>query len=434
VDAPHSDFGKEPGRRPENGVDTLNVLVCSSYYWPETSGNAPYVTGLAEHLKSLGHRVVVCTGFPHYPAWRSSANGRRRTCETHAGVEVRRRRHYVPSKQSAVRRAVYESSLFLAGLPSLGVSEHPDLVLGVSPTLAAASLALVAATAHKAAAGLIFQDLMGRAAEESGVKGGDSVAGVVRRLELGLARRATGVAVVSDGFRRYFEEGGVASNKIFRVRNWNLAVPASRLRNEMRARLGWSDADFVSLYAGSMGHKQGLDNLLRAASELQAQGVKVVLAGDGNDRVRLAAFARSLGLANVELRGTQPPGEYEAMLLAADVLLVSQRPSIADMSLASKLTCYFAAGRPVVAAVTSGSETAREVVSSGGGIVVSSASPRELASAILSLRDDPARARELSARGRRYARTRLSADSALTEYERFVESLVGARPGSTKRL
>lgn len=434
MDAPHSDFGKEPGRRPENGVDTLNVLVCSSYYWPETSGNAPYVTGLAEHLMGLGHRVVVCTGFPHYPAWRSSAKGRRRTCETHAGVEVRRRRHYVPPKQSAGRRALYESSLFLTGLPSLGFSEHPDVVLGVSPTLAAASLALVAARAHRAPAGLIFQDLMGRAAEESGVKGGDSVAGVVRRLEVGLARRATALAVVSDGFRGYFEAGGVASAKIFRVRNWNLAVPASRLRNEMRARLGWSDADFVSLYAGSMGHKQGLDNLLRAAEALQAYSVKVVLAGDGSDRVRLAAFARSLGLENVEIRGIQPPGEYEAMLLAADVLIISQRPSVADMSLASKLTCYFAAGRPVVAAVTSGSETAREVVASGGGIVVSSASPRELAAAILSLRADPVRASELAARGRRYALTRLSANSALTQYERFVESLVGGRPPSTERL
>jgi glycosyltransferase involved in cell wall biosynthesis len=428
------DPDRKQGRQPEDSVDHLSVLICSSYYWPEASGNAPYVTGLAEYLKGCGHRVVVRTGFPHYPEWKSSANGRRSTRETHAGVEVHRRRHYVPPRQSAARRALYESSLFLGGLPGLGFFGHPDVVLGVSPSLAAASLALVAARMHNAPAGLIFQDLMGRAADESGVKGGESVAGVVRRLELGMARRATALGVVSDGFRAYFEAAGIAPARIFRVRNWNLTVPASLPRGEMRARLGWSDADFVCLYAGSMGHKQGLDNLLQAAAALRAHSVKVVLAGDGSDRGRLEALARSLQLDNVAFLGVQPSGDYEAMLLAADVLVVSQRPSVLDMALASKLTAYFAAGRPVIAAVAAGSETAREVVASQGGIVIPSASPNDLAAAILSLRTDPVRAGELAARGRRYALRHLSASSALAEYGRFVESLVNGRPRSTETM
>lgn len=401
-----------------------NILICSSYYWPETSGNAPYVTGLAEHLGGHGHKVVVCTGYPHYPEWRRSRSGRG-SHELQNGVEIRRRKHYVPSAQSAVRRATYESSLFLSGLGGLRLPMRPDVILGVTPTLAAASLALVAAKRYRAPAGIVFQDLMGRAADQSGVKGGRTVSALVSRLELRLARRAAAVAVVSDGFRTYFEANGLEPARIFRVRNWNLAMPVSAGREETRARFGWSDRDFVCLYAGSMGYKQGLDILLDAASVLP-EGVKIVLAGDGSERRRLEDLAKARELANVAFHGVQPVGEYEAMLRASDVLLVSQRPSVADMSVASKLGSYFAAERPVVAALGAESETAQELATSGGGLLVPPAAPAALAEAILRLRADPVEAESLAEKGRHHALTQLSADSALAQYERFIEALVAA--------
>lgn len=405
----------------------LSVLISSTYYWPEASGNAPYVTGLAEYLSARGHEVVVSTSFPHYPEWRSSANvGRAR--ESRAGVEVRRRRHYVPPVQSAARRALYETALFATGARAMRERRHAfDVVVGVSPTLAAASLALVAARTYGAPAGIVFQDLMGRAAVESGVKGGGPVAGVVGQVELRLARQATALAVVSPGFQSYFEARGIEPDKIFRIHNWDLGVAPSASREETRARFGWSDAEFVCLYAGSMGHKQGLDNALQAATRLPP-GVRVVLAGDGSDRPRLEGLAHELRLGNVEFLGVQPPGAYEALLRAADVLLVNQRPSVRDMSLASKLASYFAAGRPVIGAVASTSETGRALIESRGGLLVPPAAPGELAAAIQSLCTDPAKAAELARHGRRYALEHLSADSALAKYERFIESLAERNP------
>jgi len=124
----------------------------------------------------------------------------------------------------------------------------------------------------------------------------------------------------------------------------------------------------------------------------------------------------------------QPSGDYEALLRASDVLLVNQRPSVADMSLASKLTTYFGSGRPVVAALAAASETARELDASGGGVLVPAAAPEALAAAILALREDPARARALGERGRRYALSHLSADPALAHYERFLDFLLATRP------
>ena len=70
------------------------------------------------------------------------------------------------------------------------------------------------------------------------------------------------------------------------------------------------------------------------------------------------------------------------MLAAADVLLVNQRATVGDMSLASKLTSYFMAARPVIGAVAERSETARELARADAGELVSPENPQALADAI----------------------------------------------------
>ena len=86
------------------------------------------------------------------------------------------------------------------------------------------------------------------------------------------------------------------------------------------------------------------------------------------------------------------------MLESADILLINQRSSVDEMSLPSKLTAYFAAGRPIVAAVPAGSETASEVDAAGAGIVVPPGKPKALMNAILELQSDPHRRKALEAR------------------------------------
>jgi colanic acid biosynthesis glycosyl transferase WcaI len=398
----------------------LKVLITSSYYWPERAGTAPYLTGLAEYLSSRGHEVVVGTTFAHYPDWRSSANGRAMLTEVRAGVKIRRRAHFVPRRQSAAQRALYEAALLASGLTALPLRSRPDVVIGTCPSLAAGMLASAGSIAYRVPYGLIFQDLMGLAARQSGVAGGDRVASVVRRMELAIARRAEGVAIIAEGFRTYFEAGGVAPEKIVRLRNWSRRVEPEEPREQTRARLGWPPGELVCLHGGNMGQKQGLGNLLDAAALLDGEPIRIVLAGDGNDRERLQAEARRRGLLGVQFLPMQGPGRWEELMQASDVLLVNQRASVADMSLPSKLTSYFPAGRPVVAAVSPDSETAREIQAAQAGYVVSPEDPAALRDLLVSLRRDPSAATTFGDSVRRYATTKLSAEASLQRHEQFV--------------
>jgi colanic acid biosynthesis glycosyl transferase WcaI len=302
---------------------------------------------------------------------------------------------------------------------------RPDVILGTCPSLAGGALASTASKIFAAPFALIFQDLMGQAARQSGVPGGVRVATTVKKAELALARRAGAVGIIAEGFRAYLEEGGVPSVKIHRLRNWTRRTEASATVPETKRRLGWRDDDFICLHGGNLGRKQGLDNLLSAAVLLRDEGVRIVLSGDGNDRERLERKARELCLDNVQFIDLQGPGQWEALMEASDVLLVNQRPSVTDMSLPSKLTSYFAAGRPILAAASADSETAREIKAAGAGMVVPPDNPEAVRDAIRALKASCAAA-DLGASGRGYAKAVLSQDAALVEYDRFLQAALNS--------
>jgi glycosyltransferase involved in cell wall biosynthesis len=271
---------------------------------------------------------------------------------------------------------------------------------------------------------------MGPAAAQSGYRGGGRVAGLTRNTEAFIARKADAVATISDGFSTYLQAAGVPADRIQKVRNWTRLGAPTETRSKTRARLGWAPSDFVCLHAGNMGQKQGLDNLLDAAQLLRDADVKIVLAGDGNDRNRLIARAAALKLSNLSFISLQSPGEFEAMLQAADVLLVQQRSSVSDMALPSKLTAYFASGRPVVAAVAPTSGAAKEIQAARAGIVINAGEPSALAESLTVLKRSPESADRLGRAGEEHAKRVLSRERALAGYDRLLENLLASTNGA----
>lgn len=395
------------------------VLLCTSYFWPDATGIALYAKGFADHLVARGDQVVVITGFPHYPSWRR-ATGYPRLAATEFvdGMQIRRRWHHVPHRQSAATRIAYDAS-FLSGLTALHATAPPEVVVAISPCLASAAVALGAGRRYRAPVGVVFQDVLGSAATQSGIGAGAALDTVIGALEVAVARRADRVGFTAPGFQRPFREGGLAPERIAGLRNWLERAPPDLPRAQARARLGWADSEFVCVHAGNMGRKQHLQTLIEAAAVLEGDGVRMVLAGDGNDRSHLETLAASL--PNISFLPLQPPGAFESMLEAADALIVNQRASVTDMALPSKLTAYFAAGRPVIGAVAPDSETAAELRRSRAGLVIAAEAPSALAGAVRELRADPGRGDALGREGQRYAGRHLARAAVLAGWAAFVD-------------
>jgi putative colanic acid biosynthesis glycosyltransferase WcaI len=207
------------GERPEaraRPVKRRRLLVFGINYAPEPTGTALNTTWQTEALADLGWDVEIVTGVPHYPMWRRVPAPRR---ERHGEVRVTRRRHYVPAEQTAIHRGMYEATWVASALPTIRGRRDVDVVLGIVPSLGGAALANLAAARYGVPCAVLFQDVISRAAEMSGMAGASRVAASVETVETALARRANAVGIVAEGYRGYFVDGGVDPSRIFRIRN-----------------------------------------------------------------------------------------------------------------------------------------------------------------------------------------------------------------------
>jgi colanic acid biosynthesis glycosyl transferase WcaI len=403
----------------------MRVLIIGINYRPEPTGIGPYTAGLAQHLVARGDEVTVVTGLPSYPGWRLMRGTPRRllTTECLGGVTVIRAAHYVPASQTAARRALYEGTFGLSGLLASFRLRRPDAILGVVPSLSGGILARLTGQRLCAPYGLLFQDLMGPAAQQSGIAGGGAVARATGAAEAWAVARAGAIGVVAETFMAYVASLGVTAERIHHVPNWVRLARPSLSPAETRRRFGWPDDLQVILHAGNMGLKQGLEQVVEAARRAAEQDapVRFVLAGGGSQARALRAAAEEI--PTLDVLQVQSDGLYASLLAAADVLLLSERATQLDMSLPSKLTSYFAAGRPIVAAVSPAGTSAREVERARAGVTVPAGDPGAILEALAHLRSDHALSARLAAAGPLYAEVHLGATACLARAAALVDMI-----------
>ena len=404
------------------------ILVVGINYAPEHTGVAPYTTQACEHFARQGADVLVLSGVPHYPQWcvPDEYRWRRRVVEDHDGVEVRRLRHYVPSSQSALRRGLYEAT-FGAHALAERLPERPDVVVAVVPSLLGAWAAARIAKREGVPLLLWVQDLMGPAAAQSGIAGGGGrVSAATTWMEHALLKQADRVLVLNEAFRAYVGGAGVPVDRIQIVPNWTHVRAPAADRASTRLRLGWGPDEVIALHSGNMGLKQGLDNVVGAARLAQQRRscVRFVLMGDGNQRAALEEMGR--GVANLQFLPSADSADFPDVLAAADVLLVNERATAVDMSLPSKLTSYFAAGMPVIAAVPGLGGTAQEVRRSGAGRLVTPEDAAALLEGVLALASDDDLLQVLRLAASAHAHERLASAPALALLAQAVASTTAA--------
>jgi colanic acid biosynthesis glycosyl transferase WcaI len=273
--------------------------------------------------------------------------------------------------------------------------------------------------------GAVVQDLYGAALAETGL-GGGVLARATAWLEIFLLRHVDGVTVIHDVFRRRLKAAGVPAERIEVIPNWShVTMPTDAGRSATRAQLGWRDDEFIALHAGNMGAKQGLEGLIDVARLAQERDltVRIVLLGNGSRRAAL--HERAEGLSHVTFIDSLPEGQFEATLAAADCLLLHEKPGVVEMSVPSKLTTYFTAGRPVVAATDPKSGAAALMALSDAGVTVRAGDTARILAAIESLAADPVALAEYGARGQYYAAEHLTGARSLAMYETWTKSLAG---------
>jgi len=183
------------------------------------------------------------------------------------------------------------------------------------------------------------------------------------------------------------------------VREWRFAAPLpepdAAQRGRLRAELGIASEVPVIAYSGTFEAYQGLASLLAAiplVTAMHPDAVFILIGADGDDEARL--LRGGVSDRHVKVIARQPRRRSLELLAAADVL-VSPRAYGDNVPL--KIFDYLAAEKPIVATDIAAH---RALLDERRALLVPAG---DLASGLLAVLADPARAARLAAAGRAYA-------------------------------
>ncbi len=344
---------------PSRASGAQRLLVYCINYAPEMLGVGRYAGELGAHLANQGVELEVVTAPPHYPGWRVPAPyANRYAVERQGYVRVTRCPIFLRERMSGLARLLVAASFAASTAPVVlwrALRQRPRALLATEPSLLSAPVALLAARLCGAKAILHVQDLEVEAAFAVGHLKGGLALNLARQVERFLLQRFDLVVTISERMQATLQEGGVLPERLRLIRNWvdlSSIYPKSGM-NSFREEIATGEGARVVLYAGNIGRKQALDQMVDAAALAQGErDLTFVIAGEGPEKVKLQAKAT----ANVVFLPLQPEARLNELLNAADVHLLPQDPNTADLVLPSKLGGMLASGKPIVVQAEPGTE------------------------------------------------------------------------------
>jgi glycosyltransferase involved in cell wall biosynthesis len=335
----------------------VRILFFSHYFPPEVNAPANRTHEHCREWVKAGHEVHVVTCIPSHPLGKPFTGFQRQwyQYEVVDGIHVHRVWTYLAPNRGIIRRTFnYLSFIPTAAFRALRLGRF-DVAIGTSPQFFCA-VATWAYTRFRTIPWVFeLRDLWPESIPAVGAMKKSFAIRLLERLELRMYRDATAIVCVTESFVRSLRSRGIQADKLYFVPNGiEPSFWQSPDRAAVRTELGVGNDDVLTCYVGTIGMAHGLGTVLEAARTLRstAPHVRVLIVGDGAELENMKAIASSQGLTNVQFTGLVPREKVPGILAAADIALVTLKPSdVFKTVLPSKMFEAMAARRPIVLGV-----------------------------------------------------------------------------------
>ncbi|MFM2235896.1 MAG: hypothetical protein RL296_1555 [Actinomycetota bacterium] len=398
-------------------------MVLCPHFAPDLAPTGVVMTRIVSELAARGHELHVVTALPWYrnhaiePGW----GGRLwRTEKTEWGSIIRVHPFPGKSKSNLLRRALgFIAFSYAVGIRSVHADGLPfkvDGVLAMSPPLTLGLTGWFTKIIRRAPLVFNIQDVFPDAAIQTGAISNKKIIAAAKWLERMSYRRSDAVVLLSQDLRANI------ANKIDKKFHQRLHVipnfvdthaitPQDRM-TAYRSELGIGD-QMVVMYAGNVGFSQSLNLVVDAAAKFP--DIAFVINGDGAARKKLEQDCARL--TNVYFGDYQPIERLSEVLATGDIHVVPLRAGLASVSVPSKSYSILAAGRPMLAAIDSGTEIPNMLQQSGAGVAVEPDNSTAFTEALSQLVSRREQLHEMGARGRTWVETHASPASVAAQYE-----------------
>jgi glycosyltransferase involved in cell wall biosynthesis len=403
----------------------VKILILTQYFPPEVGAPQNRLYELAVRLKQKGADISVLTAMPNYPQMEihKEYKGKFLFYEELGGLKVYRSWIYVTKSKSIIPRLInylsFVKTSFWSGWFRLGkfdyiLCESPPLFLGIS------AYALCKIKGAK----LIFNvsDLWPESAEKLGIVTNRFFLSLAYRLEKFLYRKSAIVTgqtqgIVKDISRRfpktitYWLPNG-ADLDYFKPED---------IKTEWRAKNNFSETDFILLYAGILGHAQGLEVIIQAAEILkEKKEIKFVLLGSGPEKEKLTSLAKDKKLSNVHFADTISKKSMPEVIKACNAAIIPLRKlDLFKGAIPSKIFEALAMKKPILLGVDG---EAKELFIDEGkcGLFFQPENAKDLSDQILKLVADKDLVTFLGERGRKYVDQKFNRDKIAEDFWSFL--------------
>jgi glycosyltransferase involved in cell wall biosynthesis len=384
---------------------------------------------LARLWSDAGHEVTVVAGTVDYLTGTTRAEYRGRWVTEEFDGNVRVLRCHVPTtySKSYVGRMWAFFAFTLSASTAVMRRLSPDVVIASSPPLVAVIPGYVAAARGRAPFVFEIRDLWPESAVTTGVLSASSpLTKALEVLEKWACRAADRINVLTPAFRTNLLRRGLApESKIVFVPNGadvERFAPGPR-NNRARERHGWGDK-FVVMYAGAHGRANAVGQLVEAAELLRPRSdILIACVGDGPERQKLEASAKSKSLENIVFLGAQPKDGMPELVTACDVgaAVLQDNPTFRTVY-PNKVFDYMSCERPTLLAIDG---VARELVcdEAKAGVFAPPENARAIADAIVALSRDRDGCERMGKNGRAWVLANATREALASRYLGVLESL-----------
>lgn len=395
----------------KGSAPTIHVVMLLLYFPPRLGGSGSQALRLARQLCARGIGVTVLTTRPpDGSAPRREAEGRFAVRRFSSGPRRTHREKLLFGLQAAAWLARHPSwqILHLHGFGSWAVAPALLARLRGRPVLAKTTLAEGGALTGRARRGGLRSPWS--RLQDSVYHGFDAVVAISADLEEHLRS--------DEGFR----------NRIRRIPNGvdtnTFRPPEAGERERLRSRLGLRD-ELVVLSAAALTPRKNVHGLVRAAGALEARPVKLLVAGEEGP---FPGYREEIGEAVEQLPegveasflGHRSPEALAELYRAADVFVLN---SYAE-GLPNALLEAMASALPSIATDVAGS---RDLLASGGGLLVPPGDSSALTAALERLASRPELRRTLAAEALDRVTRGYGLASVTEQYVRLYRELLVAR-------
>jgi glycosyltransferase involved in cell wall biosynthesis len=307
----------------------MKIIILTQYFPPEIGAPQNRLYELAVRLAERGNEIQIFTAMPNYPKMEimPEYKGKIYVFESKNNLTIHRSFIYVSKSKSIVLRLLnYFSFVFSSLFIGIFKLKKADVLICESPPLFLGISGWLLAKFKRAKFIFNVSDLWPESAEKLGLVTNKTFLKMATILEEFCYKKSVLITGQTQGICKDIK-GRFPKKEVFWLPNGVdekfFNIQQSKSLDNWRSSNGFEASDFLLLYAGIIGHAQGLEVIINAAKKLKEfPQIKFILVGAGPEKEKLMMLAQEEQLKSIYFMDAQPKSAMPSIVNASDVAVI----------------------------------------------------------------------------------------------------------------